>query len=474
MNIRKLCAICAICGFTTASAQSSDPVIMVVNGQPVPRSEFEYSFNKNNAEGVIDKKNVEEYLDLFINYKLKVEAAKEAKLDTMTSFKEEFASYRDQQIRPVFINDADVEAEAQKIYKETQTRIDSMGGMIKPAHILLLVGQKATAEQQNAAKVRIDSIYNALKKGADFGELARRLSQDKGSAAQGGELPWLTKGQTLKEFDEVAYSLAKGEMSAPILSPAGYHIILMKDKGNFFPYDSVHADILRFIDQRGLRESIIDNKLKEIAAEQHVTTAQLLDAKAAEMSAEDLDLKYLIQEYHDGLLLYEISNSTVWDKAAKDEAGLANYFNKNKKKYKWEQPRFKGIAYHVKDVADLKAVKAAVKNLPFDQWAEKLRTTFNNDSVLRIRVEKGIFKQGDNALVDREIFKKDTTVKQLKDYPYDAVFGKKLKAPQSYQDVRNLVLTDYQEQLEKEWVAGLRKKYAVKVDETVLKTVNKH
>ena len=447
---------------------------MVVNGQPVPRSEFEYSFNKNNAEGVIDKKNVEEYLDLFINYKLKVEAAKEAKLDTMTSFKEEFASYRDQQIRPVFINDADVEAEAQKIYKETQTRIDSMGGMIKPAHILLLVGQKATVEQQNAAKVRIDSIYNALKKGADFGELARRLSQDKGSAAQGGELPWLTKGQTLKEFDEVAYSLAKGEMSAPILSPAGYHIILMKDKGNFFPYDSVHADILRFIDQRGLRESIIDNKLKEIAAEQHVTTAQLLDAKAAEMSAEDLDLKYLIQEYHDGLLLYEISNSTVWDKAAKDEAGLANYFNKNKKKYKWEQPRFKGIAYHVKDVADLKAVKAAVKNLPFDQWAEKLRTTFNNDSVLRIRVEKGIFKQGDNALVDREIFKKDTTVKQLKDYPYDAVFGKKLKAPQSYQDVRNLVLTDYQEQLEKEWVAGLRKKYAVKVDETVLKTVNKH
>ena len=474
MNIRKLCAICAICGFTTASAQSSDPVIMVVNGQPVPRSEFEYSFNKNNAEGVIDKKNVEEYLDLFINYKLKVEAAKEAKLDTMTSFKEEFASYRDQQIRPVFINDADVEAEAQKIYKETQTRIDSMGGMIKPAHILLLLGQKATVEQQNAAKVRIDSIYNALKKGADFGELARRLSQDKGSAAQGGELPWLTKGQTLKEFDEVAYSLAKGEMSAPVLSPAGYHIILMKDKGNFFPYDSVHADILRFIDQRGLRESIIDNKLKEIAAEQHVTTAQLLDAKAAEMSAEDLDLKYLIQEYHDGLLLYEISNSTVWDKAAKDEAGLANYFNKNKKKYKWEQPRFKGIAYHVKDVADLKAVKAAVKNLPFDQWAEKLRTTFNNDSVLRIRVEKGIFKQGDNALVDREIFKKDTTVKQLKDYPYDAVFGKKLKAPQSYQDVRNLVLTDYQEQLEKEWVAGLRKKYAVKVDEIVLKTVNKH
>ena len=53
----------------------------------------------------------------------------------------------------------------------------------------------------------------------------------------------------------------------------------------------------------------------------------------------------------------------------------------------------------------MKAVKAAVKGLPFDQWGEKLRTTFNNDSILRIRVEKGIFKQGDNALVDKEIFK---------------------------------------------------------------------
>ena len=96
---------------SAANAQTKDdPVIMTVNGQPVLRSEFEYSFNKNNSDGVIDKKNVAEYVDLFINYKLKVEAAKEARMDTMTSFREEFVSYRDQQIRPTFITDADVEA----------------------------------------------------------------------------------------------------------------------------------------------------------------------------------------------------------------------------------------------------------------------------------------------------------------------------------------------------------------------------
>ena len=458
-----------------ANAQSNnDPTIMTVNGQPVSRSEFEYSYNKNNAEGVIDKKNVEEYLDLFINYKLKVEAAKDAHLDTLTSFKEEFTSYRDQQIRPAFVEDADVEAEAQRIYAETQHRIDSMGGMVKPSHILLMVGQRATEEQQQVAKVRIDSIYQALKAGADFADMARRLSDDKASARNGGELPWITKGQTLPDFEKTVFALEVGQMSEPVLTQAGYHIIKLNEKGGFFPYDSVHADILRFIDQRNMRDGIAVRKVKELAEAEGVSSEDVLVRKMNEMTAKDSELKYLIQEYHDGLLLYEISNKLVWDKAAKDEAGLANFFKKNKKKYAWEAPRFKGMAYHVKDQADVKAVKNAVKGLPFDQWAEKLRTTFNNDSVLRIRVEKGIFKQGDNALVDREVFKKDTTVKTIEKFPIDAVYGKKLKAPQEYQDVRGQVVADYQEQLEKEWVAELRKRYAVKVDEAVLKTVNKH
>ena len=104
-----------------------------------------------------------------------------------------------------------------------------------------------------------------------------------------------------------------------------------------------------------------------------------------------------------------------------------------------------------------------------------LRTTFNSDSVLRIRVEKGIFKRGDNALIDREVFKKDTVVAPTKDYPIDAVYGKLLKkGPEEYTDVIGLVTADYQDMLEKEWVAGLRRKYAVEVNKEVLATVNNH
>lgn len=473
--MRKILFAALLLAATAVSAQTQDdPVVMTINGQPVLRSEFEYSYNKNNADGVIDKKSVEEYVDLFVNYKMKVQAAKDAHLDTLKSFKDEFASYRDQQIRPAFIEDADLEAEAQRIYAETKHRIDSMGGMVKPSHILIMVNQRATDEQQKAAKERIDSVYQALQNGADFALMAKKVSDDKGSARNGGELPWITKGQTLPDFEKVAFGLEPGQMSAPVLTQAGWHIIKMMEKGGFFPYDSVRTDILRFIDQRGLREAIVDRKLAELAEKENTTAEKLLEDKKNEMVAADSDLKYLIQEYHDGLLAFEIGNQKVWDKAAKDEAGLAAYFKKNKKKYAWEEPRFKGMAYHVKVKDDVKAVKKAVKGLPFDQWAEKLRTTFNNDSVLRIRVEKGIFKKGDNALVDREIFKKDTTVKALDKFPIDAVYGKKLKAPENYQDVRGQVVVDYQEQLEKEWVADLRRRYAVKVDEEVLKTVNKH
>ncbi len=462
-----------LCG-TWSFAQTADPVVMTINGKDVLRSEFEYSYNKNNADGVIDKKNVKEYVDLFINYKLKVEAAKAACLDTMKSFQTEFAGYRDMQIRPAMINDADVEAEAKKIYTQTQQQIDNNGGLVKVAHILLLVGQKASADEQKAAKERIDSIYGAIKGGADFAEMARKYSQDPGSAKKGGELPLIYKGQTLKEFEDQAWALNDGEMSKPVLSAAGWHIILKQGHQNFYSYDSQREAIMKFIDQRNVREQIIDHKLDSLSKEENVTRAQLLENKLKEMEAEDPTLKYLIQEYHDGLLLYEISNRTVWDKAQKDEQGLNAFFKKHKKDYKWEEPRFKGIAYHTREAADINNVKAAVKKVAFDEWADVLRKTFNADSVLRIRVEKGIFKKGDNALVDREAFGVDTVVKPLKDYPNMAVYGKVLKAPKEMSDVRALVVADYQDSLEKQWVADLRRQFAVKVNDDVLNTVNKH
>ena len=121
---------------------------------------------------------------------------------------------------------------------------------------------------------------------------------------------------------------------------------------------------------------------------------------------------------------------------------------------------------------DIKAVKTSVKGKSFDKWVEILRTTFNNDSILRIRVEKGIFKQGDNKIVDKEIYKESNAkIREMKDYPYTATFGKLLKAPEELGDVRALVTSDYQEIKEQEWLEELKKRYPATINEDVLNTI---
>ena len=474
MKIKSLITTLLLCA-SNLMAQTSDPIIMKIAGKPVSRSEFEYSYNKNNSEGVIDKKSVKEYVELFVNYKLKVQAALDEHMDTLPTYKQEFRQYRDQQIRPMIINDADVEREARNIYNSEVERIGP-DGLIKPAHVFVRLSPNADKATEEAKKARIDSIYNAILNGADFTDMATNKSEDPGAASQNGVIGWISKGQTYEEFETAAYALSVGEMSKPTLSPVGWHIIKMVERKQLEPYDSLRNNIMRFIDMRNLRESFINKKINEkVDASKGAKTAeQIMDEYAAEIEAKDAEMKHLIREYHDGLLLFEISNREVWEKGAKDEEGLKNFFKKNKKKYRWDEPRFKGMVYHVKDVKDVKAVKKSVKGLAFADWNEKLRSTFNGDSIIRIRVEKGIFKKGDNALVDSLIFKvNNVEVKKTKDYPIDAVYGKLLKNPKEMSDVRNQVTADYQAQLEKQWIAELRKKYTVEVYPEIVAPVKK-
>ena len=281
-----------------AGAQTTaDPVVMTVNGVPVYRSEFIYSYNKNNGEEVIDRKTVEEYADLYVNYRLKVVAALEAHLDTMASFRKEYLQYRDRQVLPAIVTDADVMAEAHRLYDVQKASIGPQG-LVQPAHILLRLSQKASAKEQEAAKARIDSIYGVLQNGGDFEQLAKDFSQDPGTAKRGGLLPWIAVNQTLKEFEEVAFSLQTGEMSKPFLSPAGYHIILMKGRKQLEPFDTVLNDILKFIERRNIRESIALRKVDAIVkvSDGSKTNEEVMQQYADSIAAVDSDKKWLFKE----------------------------------------------------------------------------------------------------------------------------------------------------------------------------------
>lgn len=456
-----------------AMAQS-DPVIMKINGKNITRSEFEYSFNKNNSDGVLDKKTVEEYVPLYVDFKLKVAAAQEAGIDTITSIRKELRGYKEQMILPELVDSSFIEREAKKTYDATAARFAGQD-LLDASHILVFMRQDATEEQQAAAKTRIDSIYTALKNGADFATLAKECSEDKGSAVRGGELGQFGKGMMIPDFENAAYALKPGQISEPVKSTVGWHIIKLNDRHPFEPYEFHHDNIIKFLEQRGIKEASANAYIDSLAKQRNVSRDEMVDILHNDITAKDPELKNLAQEYYDGTLMYEVSKNNVWDKAQKDEAGQEAFFKAHQKDYTWDSPRFCGIVIHAKDKATLDASKKVLKKVKNEEdWAKTLVSTFNNDSVKMVRIERGIFKKGDNANVDALSFKTGAELKPMKDYPETGIFGKQAKKPRSYKDVKGQVTTDYQNQEEKKWVEQLRAKYPVEIYEDVVKTVNNH
>ena len=634
--------------FGSANAFASDPVLMKINGKPVYKSEFEYIYNKNNSNNSLDKKTLDEYVDLFVNFKLKVEEAKAQGLDTTQSFISELAGYRSQLTRP-YLTDSKVD---EQILREAY---DRMKEDVEVSHILVRIQQGATpadtltawkkinstlkrldkedfakvakeiSEDQSAeenggyigwvtafrtvypfetvafntpvgkisapvrtafgyhiikvhnrrksqgeilvshimrftaegdeaknkaAKQKTDSLYQRVLAGDDFGKLASEFSEDRGSATRNGELPWFGSGRMIPEFENAAFALKNtGDVSTPIQSAFGWHIIKLLDRKGVASFETVKADIERNVkrDERAnmgqkafvdrLRKEygyavntayvnefskLLENKtladsvfqleaaklnkplftfagkeftqadfaayLKKNAFSEKAIASEIIEQKLDAFTEKEIlayedsqlenkyeDFRFLINEYHDGILLFEVSNNEVWEKASKDTEGLARYFNEHKADYRWEKPHFKGRVISCKDKATLKAAKAIVKRSHNDSIDKYLRTRLN-DSIQYVKVEKGLFAQGENKAVDKFGFKvKKAKFEPTKEYPYVFVVGKNLKNnPEDYTDVRGLVTADYQEYLEKEWITALRAKFPVEIDQNVLKTVRKN
>ncbi|MBR4997372.1 MAG: peptidylprolyl isomerase [Bacteroidaceae bacterium] len=467
--------LCALMALQTVGAQTADPVVMTVNGVDVTRSEFEYSFNKNNTDLVVDKKSLDEYVELFVNYKLKVAAALDAQLDTMETFKKEVADYRSQQAEEYLVDNDFIEKEARNTYQQTAERIGP-DGQFKAAHILIRLTQQATPKEQAQAKVRIDSIYAALKGGADFAELAKTLSEDPGTAREGGMLPWLTRGQLLKEFEVAALALQPGEMSAPVLSPVGYHIIYMSERKPFEPYEFHRASIIQFLEQRGIRAHAKRMMGQKLAAQMgNVTPEEALAKAELELDAQYPEFGFLMKEFYEGSLLYEISTREVWNKAAEDTEGLEKYFKKNKKNYNYEEPVYRGLVVHCVSDDVLKKVQKLVKKQPQKEWVKVIREAFNSDSLIQVKMVRGPFKATQNVFADYYAFEQGERPDTVPGFPVTSVIGKmQKKGPDSYEDVRGPVTADYQNHLEQLWVKELRKRYAVTLYPEALETVNKH
>ncbi len=628
-----------------ASAKNDDPTLMKVNGKDVKLSEFEYLYNKNNSQQV-QKQSIDEYVDMFVTYKLKVADAEAAGIDTTIAFRNEFNGHRNELAKPYLEDKSTINRLIDEAYnrmkeevnvshimihlsedpiknKESKARLDSirkefkagngtfaelaqkhstdrstsnrgglMGwitanrwpytfeeaawgtnvgdvsdvietfagfhiifvndrresrGQVNAKHILKLTHGKSP-EDAAKAKVQIDSIYNVLSTksstelNAAFSDIASAESEC-GSRQKGGDLGWFGTGQMVPEFENAAFALNNGEMSKPVRSQFGWHIIYrVADKGIGTLEDCKHSILMTINnDDRGL---LPQKEMEAKMIEKHNATiikknydklikdlnkygaydstfiakyknsdlalikvgdetvpaktifatvhASLYTNKDYGKGQIDLNLKNalgsiamdyerrhleefypefrnIVNEYRDGILLFEISNRNVWEKASKDKEGLEQYFQANRAKYdNWTAPKYKGFVIFTSNDSIMNEAKKFLegKELAVDSVASTLRQQFGRKD---IRIERVIAAKGENAIVDYIAFGGAKPESQKNKWQcYFGYMGKHLTSPEEAADVRGQVTSDYQAKLEKEWVENLKKKYPVKIYEKEL------
>ena len=238
-------------GFCALAWAAKDPVIMKVNGVDVPKSEFEYLYHKNSQQQVAPQP-LDEYVEMFVNYRLKVADAIDSGVDTTASFRQEMAQYRHDLAAPYL-------ADSVFLNRLVQEACDRAREEVKASHIMIFKHGKP--EEDVMSKGRLDSLLREIKGGADFAELAKQYSEDRGTSQRGGDLGYMVAGRYPYSFEKVAFSMQPGEVSDITETRMGYHIIKVTDRRPAMGQVRV-AHILLMNPQDGNPETMAANKAR--------------------------------------------------------------------------------------------------------------------------------------------------------------------------------------------------------------------
>lgn len=620
-----------------AAIKPADKTVMSIGPEKVSLAEFEYLFNKNNQQQATAT-SLDDYIDMFVDYKLKVLAAKDAGYDTLSSYRSDMEKYTNELARPYLRTEAvddslinvaydhlremvDVDhilipssgpgvdrlkqreladsihdalvaggdfaelAAKYSIDKAAAKRGGHLGfvvggmwpytfedlafntpvgsispvkesrygfhiikvnsrkpnpGMVKARHILKSTRDMDETAQANQRKV-VDSLLTILRAGADFAETARANTDEPQGKQSGGELPWFSTGQMVQEFNDAAFALQPGQISEPVKTAFGWHIILCEGRKGVQPLDSIRAELETAVknDERGnlaVKRTIdlwkgqqgltIDNNEVNKAIQalttpsttpaealptleqsnavlatlgnEKITTGQVAgsfrfdaDVKAdvatesfrsaldnfidktalkqyiASLETTDTDYRNLINEYRDGMLLYEVSNAEIWDKANADTLGLQRFYEDHMSDYRWDRPHYKGFIIAATTDSLANAATEFLSNgtngaMPSQKEIRKRYGT-------NVKLERVLAGKGDNAVVDHLCFgaKKPEINSRWKHYR--TFGGKIIDQPENASDVKGQVSLAYQQQLEKQWLKSLHKRYKVKVDKKAIR-----
>ncbi|RLD18274.1 MAG: hypothetical protein DRI69_10610 [Bacteroidetes bacterium] len=228
MNIvRKICLAGFVCTLSMSGiAQKDDAVLFTVEDIEVSLLEFKYIYEKNNRDGAdYSEPSLTEYLDLYARFKLKVKLGKDLQMDTIRALQVELEGYR-KQLAKSYLNDKEV---TEKLTREAYERMQED---VHVSHILFRVGKKTSEEDEQMILGNAQRAYERIQAGESFETIAEELTEDKSTAQKGGDLGYLTAmlPNGFYAMEGVIYVLEPGELSAPVRTPLGYHVIKVNDK----------------------------------------------------------------------------------------------------------------------------------------------------------------------------------------------------------------------------------------------------
>lgn len=636
---------CALAMAVASAQPANDPVLLKIDDKEITKGEFEAIYKKNNRDSAITKEDLDEYIELFINFKLKVMEAEALGRDTAAQFQRELAGYRQQLAGPYLVDKsitdslvmeayqrlqtemrashiliklpadpspADTMAAYKKImdvrekvmkdpsqfsrlaktYSEDpsaktnegdlgyftslqmvypfesavyQTPVGEIGGPVRTRfgyHLVKVVDKREARGQLRVAHImvrteaddpdevasnnekRIREVYQRLEDGEDFADLARKFSDDRSSAAKGGELPAFGANKMVAEFEDEAFALKNsGDYSKPFTSPYGWHIVKLieriplksyeemerelkgrigrdsrsdipknrfiaarKQEYNFsddpkalkiyqkeidtayfsgrwepsaklrkanktiFTLDGqkyTQADFTAFLESRmrpGRQVSDLSNLIAESYHDFVNTT--VMDYEDSRLEAKHPEFRALINEYRDGILLFDLTDEKVWTRAVKDSAGLADFYEANKDQFMWAER----AGYDIYTFEDMKAAKKAVKMLKKGKNQDDIRGAFSQVNALQVKIESGLKQRDDVPVLAQVAWEVGVSDPVEIDGQIKVVQIKEVRPPQhkEFNEARGIITAAYQTHLEKEWIAKLRANHTVKVEREVL------
>lgn len=515
-----------------ANAQEDSKTIATINKTKITVGEFKKVYEKNlsaidNEEG----KDVAKNLELYINYKLKVEEAYRSNLDTLRSYKREIQTYKNQLIAPYLQDKTYFDELVKEAYDRTKNQV-------RASHILIRLPKNPKPQDTLKAYNEIQKARERVLKGEDFNKVAKEVSQDPSAARNGGDLGYFSAFQMIYDFEDRAFKTKQGEVSEPFRTQFGYHIltttgvraslgeieaahILLNDTtaSGKTKVDAIYAQLKEGQDFASLaRKHSNDNgtkarggRLKRFGTGRMVKpfeTAAFALENEGDIS-EPVKTRFgwhiikLIRKYP--VAPFEEIEREITQKVKRSGRGKRSdqiVLNRLKAEYKIVEVEAAKEIMKRKDIraipkdslqavilkinereikqVDFVAYTMNRRHLPmkalFSSFRDQEILTYFKDNLRNTNAEFGAtLKEYEDGLLlfelmQRKIWNKSNDSIALKEYFDQNVSNYKEK---DLSKIKGKVMNDYQVYLEDEWVKGLRNRNSVKINKGVLKKLIK-